>query len=119
MAAATLLECSFLIPVRRDPVLSDGGQHRRPAWAWLEAELSGFGGATRAPGLYPGWYTDPHTGERVDDRSRKYIVALPRARVEELRTLLRRACGMFAQKCIYLSVAGRVEFVGGGSDAST
>jgi hypothetical protein len=111
-----LLECSFLIPVRRDRNLSDGKLHRATTWLWLEDELVVFGGATRAPNLYPGWYLDPDTGEQVRDRSRKYFVAVPPARVEELRGLLRRACGKFRQKYIYLSVAGRVEFVEGGSD---
>jgi hypothetical protein len=50
-------------------------------------------------------------------RAHPAIVAVPRARVEELRELLRQACGKFQQKGIYLSVAGRVEFVEGGSDA--
>jgi hypothetical protein len=118
VAAAALWECSFLIPIRRDAILADGKLHRRAAWAWLEGRLSAFGGATRASGLYPGWYPDPQTGQRVDDRSRKYFVALPRSRVGELRALLREACGVFAQKCIYLSVAGRVEFLEGGGDAT-
>jgi hypothetical protein len=33
--------------------------------------------------------------------------------VRKLRSLLRKACGVFQQKCIYLSVAGYVEFVEG------
>jgi hypothetical protein len=117
VAAERLYECSFLIPVRRDRILSDGKLQRARTWIWLQHELLVFGGATRAPDLYEGWYLDPDTGEQVEDRSRKYIVAVPRARVEELRELLRQACGEFQQKCIYLSVAGRVEFVEGGSDA--
>ncbi len=117
MARKQLLECSFLIPVRRDRILSDGKAHRKLVWAWLEAELSAFGGATRASELYLGWYLDRQTGERVDDRSRKYFVALPHGRVDELRALLRRACAEFAQKCIYLNVASRVEFVEGGGNA--
>jgi hypothetical protein len=114
-----LLECSFLIPIRRDRNLSDGRRHLAATWAWLEDELYVFGGATRAPDLYEGWYLDPDTGEQVRDRSRKYFVAVPRARVPELRRVLRRACVKFGQKCIYLSVAGQVEFVEGGSDASS
>ena len=51
----------------------------------------------------------------MPDRSRKYIVALPRARLGALRAILREACSQFAQKCIYLSVAGCVEFVEGPS----
>jgi hypothetical protein len=117
VAGKPLLECSFLIPVHRDRNLSDGKPHRKTIWAWLERELSAFGGATRAPHLYSGWYLDPDTGEPVADRSRKYFVAVSRARLDELRDLLRRACHEFCQKCIYLSVAGRVEFVEGGGDA--
>jgi hypothetical protein len=47
----------------------------------------------------------------MDDSSRKFIVALPRRRLRELRALLVEACGVFQQKCIYLSVGGTVEFV--------
>ena len=119
MAARALLECSFLIPIRRDPNLSSGEPHRKKVWTWLEDELLAFRGATRAPQLYPGWYLDQDTGEPVRDRSRKYFVALPRAQVDELRRLLRKACHKFCQKCIYLSVAGRVEFVEGERDAPT
>jgi hypothetical protein len=116
VAAERLYECSFLIPIRRDRILSDGKPHPRNAWAWLNDRLSAFGGATRATELYEGWYIDPQTGDQVKDRSRKYFVAVPRARVDEVRGLLREACGQFRQKCIYLSVAGRVELVAGGSD---
>jgi hypothetical protein len=113
VASQQLLECSFLIPVRRDRVLSDGKPHSPKAWLWLEQELLAFGGGTRSPNLYAGWYLDPDTGERVQDRSRKYFVAIARGRVVELRDLLRLACMRFRQKCIYLNVGGRVEFVEG------
>jgi hypothetical protein len=49
----------------------------------------------------------------VIDESRRYVVALPQDQVDELRALLREACTVFQQKCIYLSVAGYVEFVYG------
>lgn len=107
-----ILECSFLIPIRRDRDLSDGKQHSRLAWQWLEDRLFDFGGATRATSLFEGWYRDPDTDEPVRDRSRKYIVALPRKDVERLRSILSEACAVFQQKCIYLSVAGKVEFIG-------
>jgi hypothetical protein len=116
--AEVVLECSFLIPVRRDALLSDGKPHATRTWRWLEEELLVFGGMTRAPGLHTGEYLDRDTGRRVPDRSRGYTVAVLRPRVQELRQLLRKACGKFQQKCIYLSVAGRVEFVEGESDAS-
>ncbi len=116
MAKKRLLECSFLIPIRRDRNLADGKSHLTTTWAWLEEQLRVFGGATRAPDLYEGWYVDPDTGKPVRDRSRKYSVAIPRAGVDELRAILRQACDKFAQKCIYLSVAGYVEFVERASD---
>ena len=116
MARKRLQECAFLIPMRRDRNLSDGKLHEPPTWSWLEKELMAFGGATRAPNLYPGWYPDPDTGEQVWDRSRKYFVAVAPTRLNELRALLRKACGRFRQKCIYLSVAGEVEFVENGDN---
>jgi hypothetical protein len=118
LGGKALLECSFLIPIRRDRILSDGKLHARKAWNWLERELFVFEGATRSEALYAGFYLDPDTGEQVKDRSYRYFVAIPRARVKELRRLLQRACSVFWQKSIYLSVAGHVEFVSGESDAS-
>ena len=111
-----MLECSFLIPIRRDKNLSDGGPHRSRDWDWLEDRLAAFGGATRDTALHEGWYLDPGTEERVTDRSRRYVVAVKRASLGTLRGLLRQACKVFRQKCIYLSVAGFVEFVEGPSD---
>jgi hypothetical protein len=119
VARKRLLECSFLIPTRRDPNLSDGGLHGRKSWQWLENRLSEFGGATRDTALHAGWYLDPDTGERVRDLSRRHVVALPRAKVGRLRALLREACWVFRQKCIYLSVAGYVEFVAGPRDETS
>jgi hypothetical protein len=113
VAKKGLLECSFLIPLRRDRNLSDGKAHKRLAWTWLSNELYAFGGGTRSRAEQEGWYEDPDTGERVSDLSHKYTVALPRAELRRLRGLLREACVVFAQKCIYLSVAGHVEFVEG------
>ena len=112
MVQDSLLECSFLIPLRRDPNLSDGGEHERWLWAWLDAELfRRFGGGTQAAGLFQGFYVDPDTKQKVTDQCLKFFVALEEGRVAELRQLLQGACILFHQKCIYLSVAGRVEFV--------
>ncbi len=109
--AKRLLECSFLIPVFRDKGLSDGKPHRRTAWKWLDNQLMKYEGATRALELYEGWYPDPETGKRVVDRSRRFWVALSAEGVRRLRRLLIEACRVFLQKSIYLSIAGRVEFV--------
>ena len=109
----TLLECSFLIPERRDAILSDGELHAPETWEWLREELnSRFGGSTVAPGLQSGSYVDPDTKERVSDLSIKYTVAVAEAGLDELRGVLVAASVFFEQKCIYLSIAGRVEFIG-------
>jgi len=68
-------------------------------------------GFTVASGLYQGIYCDPDTGERVNDTSRKYTVAISEFRINDLRSLLSAAGLMFQQKAIYLSVAGVVEFI--------
>ena len=113
-----LLECSFLIPLRQDRDLSDGKPHPKKAWKWLEEQLYQFGGASMAGTTFEGWYIDRDTGRRVKDTSWKYYVALAEADVDGLRAMLRSACEVFTQKCIYLSVAGLVEFVGRPGDES-
>jgi hypothetical protein len=40
------------------------------------------------------------------------FTAIPTRVIEELRNVLRQACTVFQQKCVYLSVAGHVEFIG-------
>ncbi len=42
----------------------------------------------------------------------EFIVAIPETRLDELRSCLAEACSRFAQKRIYLSIAGSVEFIG-------
>jgi hypothetical protein len=112
MIHVPLTECSFFIPIRRDAGLSDGELHSSDAWEWLDDELyAQFGARTIAPGYYEGFYQDPDTKKRVPDQSRKYIVAVTGSAVDQLRALLAKACVAFQQKCIYLSVAGQVEFV--------
>jgi hypothetical protein len=113
VAQKPLVECGFLIPIHRDTNLSDGQLHGAEAWEWLEDQLNEFGGASRSTELYRGWYVDPDTKERIEDLSHRYEVAVPRRQVRRLRALLRRACLIFQQNQIYLSVAGMVEFVEG------
>jgi hypothetical protein len=112
MVQERVLECSFFIPIRRDENLSDGQPHARSSWRWLYDQLYlRFEGGTSAPGYYQGFYRDADTGQRVDDKSRKFVVAVPEDNIDELRLMLSEACTVFHQKCIYLSVAGRVEFI--------
>jgi hypothetical protein len=112
MVREPVLACTVLIPVNRDAELSDGEPNSPTTWSWLEfAFYEQFGGATQAPGLYRGFYRDPDTGGRVSDESREYTVAVTQRRLRQLRSLLSEACKVFSQKCIYLSAAGRVEFI--------
>ncbi|MBM4074060.1 MAG: hypothetical protein FJ267_00250 [Planctomycetes bacterium] len=112
MAEDGLVECSFLIPIVRDANLADGELHSTESWEWLTDELwDRFGGATIAPGFYEGFYRDPDTGERISDKSRKYIVAVNEDRIPQLKQFLSEVCGVFCQKCIYLNISGRVEFI--------
>jgi hypothetical protein len=62
---------------------------------------------------------DPDTREPVADQSRRYVVAMPREKVPKLRRILREAARVFEQKCIYLSVAGRVELLTGTRDENS
>ena len=112
MVLSPVLECKFFIPIRRDANLAHGELHDPSLWNWLTNELfNRFQGGTAAPGMYQGFYEDPDTGQRVSDESYMFIVAVDEPRVDELRQLLSGVCVLFEQKCIYLSVAGRVEFI--------
>lgn len=112
MSTPSYLECSFLIPLNADSELSSGERHATTSWEWLTDRLwIGFGGGTIPQCVYEGFYTDPDTGQRVSDQSRKFVVALPEKQIEELRILLAECCDVFQQKMIYFSVAGRVEFI--------
>ena len=107
-----MLECSFLIPMTRDLEIADGLLHPRSTWKWLERELCAiFGAMTIAPGEYKGVWPSFVSKRRVSDRSKKYVVAIPRKRMPELRSILQDACLVFKQQCLYLSVAGHVEFI--------
>ena len=112
MVRTPVLECSFLIPIHRDPILSDGRPHHIKAWRRLSEGLyQRFEGWTLSPGLHSGAYQDPDTLRPVRDRCRKYTVAVSKSDIEGLREFLAKACIRFRQKCIYLSIAGQVEFI--------
>lgn len=107
-----MLEATFLIPLRRDAESSDGKTHSRKMWRWLERELYlRFSGITRAPGECTGFWQSPKTRAAIVDRSRMYLVALPRHQLQELRSFLAVVGYLFGQQSLYLSVAGHVEFI--------
>lgn len=107
------IECTFLIPIHQDENLSDGKPHDAEAWDWLKEQMWDYFDTpgTLAPGLYEGGYRDPDTGERILDQSRKYFVAVAKRDVKLVRRMVAAACEVFQQKCIYLNIAGKVEFV--------
>lgn len=108
--AGEIVECAFLVPLVRD---SDRALHQPACWnALQDALFESFGGSTGPDTIYRavrstrGEYRS-EAGERVQDESWRYIVAVPRSNLDELRTILRRATNTFDQEAIYLSVARR------------
>lgn len=115
-SAAELIECAFFIPLVRD---RDRQPHQPSCWNALQDVLyTEFGGSSGPEAIYrsirpvPGQYQS-QAGARVQDESWRYVVAVPRARLDDLRRILRKARNTFDQEAIYLSVAGSVEFVSG------
>ncbi len=109
--------CVFLIPIVRD---SDRKPHPSVVWRLLQdALLKTFGGITGPDAVIYYRKRDPVKGAwspggnhaPIEDRSRKYTIAIPEARVNDLRTLLRKAGNSFDQQVMYLEVAGYAEFV--------
>lgn len=107
--------CVFLIPVVRD---SDRKPHPSIVWRLLQdALLRTFGGATGPEEVIYYRKADPVKGAwspganeaPIEDRSRKYTVAIPEDRVDDLRGLLRKAGNSFDQQVIHLEVAGYAE----------
>lgn len=109
--------CVFLVPVVRD---SDRKPHPPVLWRLLQDALvemfEGLGGPEtvlyyRMPEPVPGRWLPGEGEDTVEDLSRKYTVALPAERVDELRALLRRAGNSFDQRVMYLEVAGYAELL--------
>jgi hypothetical protein len=108
-----LIECRFLVPSVRD---SNRRPHDRELWQTLADALHRrFGGFTGPEGPIPGGYTS-RSGRRVEDRSWRYTVSVPRSAVRDLRVLLRRVGRSFDQECIYFVVGIDVEFVASDTD---
>lgn len=66
--------------------------------------------------LVAGEYSEGPDDPPVSDRSRRYILALPETRIDEVRELLRKAAVTFDQRAMCLSAAGAVEFVTRGAE---
>lgn len=109
------VECWFLIPIVRD---SDRGLHQPVLWKFLEEALSGaWGGWTgpesmqwgRKKGTAPGGWKPAGSDAPITDESRKYTVFVQPAKLDALRSLLKKAANSFDQQEILLSVRGRRE----------
>ncbi|MBI1925103.1 hypothetical protein HYR99_12750 [Candidatus Poribacteria bacterium] len=112
MEQEQIVEAAFLIPIREDRQVGNGRLHPNTRWQRLTRDLYlMFEGWSREPGLVEGVYKDPDTGQPVSDKSRRYVVALPQRELDRLRRYLQEIGSVFKQKVIYLSVAGKVEFV--------
>jgi hypothetical protein len=112
MEPEQIVEAVFLIPIREDRHVGHGRLHPHTRWQRLTRDLyEMFAGWSRDPGLVKGVYKDPETGRPVSDKSRRYVVALPQRELDRLRRYLQEVGAVFKQKVIYLSVAGKVEFV--------
>ena len=95
-----------------------GKPHSSKCWRWLKEELvERFGGWSAIPGVEGAWKS-PRTGKAIADQSIQYTVAVADQKLGEVRMVLRKACIVFAQQCIYLSIAGRVEFARTGMETT-
>jgi hypothetical protein len=112
MPKAKLVECQFLVPLRRDAEISDGKLVDTRDWRWLQEKLlEQFGGWGMMSDSFEGAWRSGVSGKESRDFSKRYFVALSKSEVQALREILKLACIRFGQQCIYLSVAGMVEFV--------
>jgi len=97
---------------------SDRGLHQPVLWRLLEEALSdAWGGWTgpetmqwgRKKGAVPGGWKPEASADPIIDESRKYTVFVPAAKLDTLRSLLKKTANSFDQQEILLSVRGRRE----------
>ena len=105
---------------RKSPRGPDRKPHPPVLWRLLQDALfSTFSAVTgpetvayyRNPVPVRGGWSPGAGRESVEDLSRKYTVAVPEDRVDELRAILRRAGNSFDQRVMYLEVAGYAELL--------
>jgi hypothetical protein len=113
-----LVQCEFFVPIVRN---SDKKPHQPSAWMALGNDIrrmfpAGHSGPEtfyRGDTLVPGEYEDGADEPPIQDESRRYLLAIPETRVDDLRQLLRKAANTFDQKAMYLAVMGVVDFIAG------
>lgn len=120
-ARGEYIRCAFVIPIVRD---SDRGEHPPIAWRLLHENIrqlfDGYQGPQEVSNIrgyfqdlepVGGEWTNPETGERKPDVSRKYTIAVRPQQVPELRSVLLRAGNTFDQQSVYFEVGEAVEFL--------
>ena len=115
------VQCEFFVPIVRN---SDKVPHQPSAWMALGNEIrrafpAGHSGPEtfyRGDSLIPGEYEDVPKEPPIADESRRYLLAIPESKVDDLRRILRKAANTFDQKAMYLSVKGIVEFIAATTD---
>ena len=108
---------TLLIPVREDPVIGNGQLHPPFRWKALQDALTqSFGGWTTPSGEVHGVWIDPKTNVPVEDTSRVFEVDVDEESLDEIRSLVRRACRTFVQQCVRVVILGRAEYIEGGPD---
>jgi hypothetical protein len=86
MPKGRVLECVFLIPLRRDAEISDGELHSTDEWQWLQTALiEQFTGWTMVPSVQGAWKS-AQTGKTIADQSHQFTVAVPGKRLSRLRS---------------------------------
>jgi hypothetical protein len=95
-----LVQCEFFVPIVRN---TDKQPHQPSAWAFLSNQIrrifpAGHSGPEtfyRGDSLFPGEYEDCPQKPPIQDSSRRYLLAIPDVRVDDLRALLRKAANTF------------------------
>src|ERR1700724_1023862 len=101
-----LVQWEFFVPIMRH---SDKKPHQPSAWMALGNERRRVfpAGHTcpetfyRGDTLVPGEYEDSPKEPPIADESRRYLLAIPETKVNELRQLLRKAANTFDPKAMY------------------
>src|SRR5438132_13707713 len=101
------VQCEFFIPIVRN---GDKKPHQPIAWNLLGNEIrrafpAGHSGPEtfyRGDTLVPGEYEDSPADPPMTDTSRRYLLAIPASKVEDLRQLLRKAANTLDPRAIYL-----------------
>lgn len=104
--------CQVVIPLVSGRTRAPWHPNKVPDWEAATAYL--FGGISPIALAVVGRWRDPSKPPRkgiVPDPQNRYEVAVGRSRIAELKEYMRFTCVHFEQECLYLALAGAVEFI--------